>query len=167
MARRYVSREVLHQRERCPRRRYASLALRAGVPTLEGRVGRPVIWFESNPWASDGKTGRCWRSDTDYTICGVVDGVPSLLVYVTDGKVETVTFSMLLAPYQLELAVAAVRHAGLGRLVLPALTEMRRQVRHNEKETPELRAYFRRVLGTQRAAGRRRARPLPTGGTLA
>ncbi len=165
MARRFVSPDVLREAEQRPRKRYAGLDVRQGVPVLSGKVSRPVTWFEKNQWAADGEKGLCWRSDTDYTITGVVDGVASLLVYVTAGKVETVTFSMLLAPYQLDLAVTAMRHTGLGRLVLPALKEMRRQVRHYEKETPELRAYFRRVLGGRGATGRRgRARPPVTGG---
>lgn len=154
MARRYVSREVLQQAERRPRRRYAALSVHAGVPTVQGRVERPTLWFEVNPWASDGETGEYWRSDTDYTITGVVDGVPSLLVYVTNGRVETVTFSMRLAVYQLDLAVKALRRAGLGRLVLPALREMQRQVRHYGKDTLDLRSYFRRVLRVRGPAGR-------------
>lgn len=166
MARRYVSREVLQQAERRPRRRYASLSVRAGVPALEGRVEHPTLWFEENPWASDGETSECWRSDMDYTITGVVDGVPSLLVYVTNGKIETVTYSMRLAAYQLDLAVKAMRRAGLGRLVLPALRAMQRQVRQYGKETPELRSYFRRARAGRGSTGRPgRARPGTTGGT--
>lgn len=161
MARRYVSREVLQQAERRPRRRYAALSVRAGVPALEGRVPRPTLWFEKNPWASDGDTGECWRSDTDYTIYGVVDGVPSLVAYVTNGKIETLSFSMQLTVHQLDLAVKAMRRARLGRLVLPALREMERQARHHGKETPDLRSYFRRA----RAGRPGRARPGRTRGT--
>ena len=165
MARRYVSREVLQQAERRPRRRYAALSVRAGVPALEGRVERPTLWFEMNTWASDGDTGECWRSNTDYTIIGVVDGVPSLLVYVTDGRIEDVTFSMQLTVYQLDIAVKAMRRAGLGRLVLPALREMQRQVRPYEKDTPELRSYFRKVRRGRRSVGRPgRAHHRTTGG---
>jgi hypothetical protein len=92
--------------------------------------------------------------------------VPSLLVYVTNGKIETITFSMRLAVYQLDLAVKAMRQAGLGRLVLPALREMQRQVRHYGKDTPELRSYFRRARGGRGSRGRPgRARPGTTGGT--
>lgn len=166
MARRHVSRKVLQQAERRPRRRYAALSVRAGLPALEGRVERPTLWFEMNPWASDGETGECWRSDTEYTITGVVDGVPSLLLYVTHGRIETVTFSMRLPVYQLALAVKAMRRAGLGRLVRPALREMQRQVRHYGKDTPDLRSYFRRALGGRGSAARSgRVRRRTTGGT--
>jgi len=158
MVRRLVSPEVLLEAEQRPRKRYAHLDVRRGVPNLKGQVPRPLIWFDKNPWAADGETGQCWRSDTDYTITGVVDGVASLMIYVTDRKIETVTFSMLLTRYQLELAVAAMKRARLGRLVLPALMEMQRQVKSYKKETPELRAYFRRVLGS-RAAKSQRGRP--------
>lgn len=168
MTRRFVSPDVLREAEQRPKKRYGGLDVRQGVPVLNGKVPRPVIWFEKNQWAANGETGLCWRSDTDYTITGVVDGVASLLVYVTAGKVGTVTFSMLLTPYQLDLAATAMRHTGLARLVLPALKEMRQQVRHYDKETPELRAYFRRVLGGRGARGmRRRARTPATGGTRA
>lgn len=127
---------------------------------LAGRVQRPVLWFESNPWTSD-ETGRIRRSETDYTIYGFVDGVPSLLMYVTDSRVATVTFSMLLSPHQLNLATSAMRRARLRRFVLPALKELRRQLKRYGRETPALRAYLRGLLDRRaRRTGRRTRTPL-------
>jgi hypothetical protein len=157
MSKRAIPKSVLKAAERAPRRRCATLAVtRDGVVKLSVRVERPVVWFEANHYAADGETGRGWWSDTDYTVIGFVDSVPSVLVYVTDRRVESVTLSVALAPYQLDLAVAGMRRCGLGRFVLPALRETQRQLRDYRRETPAHRAYFRRALRGHSAPRRTR-----------
>lgn len=153
---------ALLEAERAPKDRRSRLAIDArGHPRLSGRIDRPVVWFEANHYAVDGTTGLGVWSDTDYSIMGFVDGVASLLVYVTDGRVGTVTFSMLLRPYQVDLSIEAMRGRGLGRFVGPALREFQRQLRHYKRETPELRTYLRRALHSQSSSPspKRKSRP--------
>ena len=147
MTTRRVSKKDLRTAEMAPRRRYAALAvLRDGTPRLGGRVGRPVVWFEANHYFEDGSTGQGWRSDSDFTITGVIDGTPSLMVYVAKSKVETITFSMALEPFQFEQAIVGMRRNGLGRFVVPALREAQHQLVRHKRETPALRAFFRSAL---------------------
>jgi len=117
--------------------RFQLLALgESGTVRLRERVSVPCYWFERDDLAED--DGK-YLVLPDPVITLFVDGVASVLFYLTGHRIETCTFSYQLTPRQLRKAVAAMKRAKLARLILPAashalenMPEARRAVLQSE-----------------------------------
>jgi hypothetical protein len=138
---------VVHE----PRRRFQELSLRDSRVALRGRIAAPCYWFEQDDVGEE--DGKYWRVPPQATVSLVVDGKPSLLLYLAGRRLATCTFAYHLSPVELAKAVAAMRRAGLQRLIVPAaqwaIREMpdtrrsvlgaalHRLVRHSRARSPE------------------------------
>ncbi len=116
-----ISKAAFYKACRTPRRRYSKLGV-AGRG--RARVGSPLpsdwrcIWFEVNQVHED--DGSYYFDDESYSIYMFVDAVLSVVFYIENGTVLSVSFSAQLSVDQLSQAAGALKDAGLGRFVSAA-----------------------------------------------
>jgi len=113
-----MSKKAYTDAVRGPRTRYRSLSVNQAGRVATARAFAKdwrCVWFQKSLEVEE--DGTFYRDDDSYVVTMFVDGVASVLFYVENRMLESVCFSFLLKPYQLEEAVHAMRAQGLGRLV--------------------------------------------------
>jgi hypothetical protein len=112
-----ISREDFIRSAGRQKRRYSALTLSdTGLVSLQGATQVPCFWFERHEEVIDGG-GRFTIDSKRATVTLMVDGVASVLFYLSGRRIEACTFAFALAPSQLRTAAAAMRRAGLSRLI--------------------------------------------------
>ena len=102
-----------------PRARFQVLTLGdSDTVRLRERVTVPCYWFERDDLVED--DGKYLVQPDQAVITLFVDGVPSVLFYLTGSRIDSSTFAYQLTPAQLGKAVTAMKRAKLTRLIPPA-----------------------------------------------
>ena len=145
---------ILH----APRRRFGTLLLQGSRVSLAGRLPTPSYWFQRDDLFSDGK--RYWRDPSRAFITLMVDGRPSLVLYLAGRRLDSCTFAYSLTPSQLAQTVAAMRQAGIQRLIVPAAEWACREMPDSRR--PVLENALRELLSSSGARLSRDGRRRPT-----
>jgi len=112
-----LSRDEFVEVARKPKRRFKVMAIgAAGSTRLRSPVAAPSYWFERHEEVVDA-AGDYTVNARQATITMVVDGVPSVLFYLSGSRLESSTFAFTLTPHQLANAVAALKRARLRSIV--------------------------------------------------
>jgi hypothetical protein len=101
-----------------PKRRFRTLRLKGSRVSLADRISAPSYWFERNDAFAEGR--KYWRDPSRASITLMIDGRPSLLLYLVRRRLDTCTFAYDLTPVQLDETVVVMKEVGLHRLVAPA-----------------------------------------------
>jgi hypothetical protein len=141
-----------------PRRRFGRLLLGSSRISLADRLPVPSYWFQRDELISDGK--RYWRDPNRALITLMVDGTPSLVLYLAGRRLDSCTFAYQLTPSQLAQAVAVMHQAGIQRLIVPAAEWACREMPDSRR--PVLENALRELLSSSGARLSRVGRRRPT-----
>jgi len=145
---------ILH----APRRRFGRLLLQGSRVSLADRLPTPTYWFQRDELIGDGK--RYWRDPSRAFITLMVDGRPSLVLYLAGRRLDSCTFAYQLTPSQLAQAVAVMRQAGIQRLIVPTAEWAFREMPDSRR--PVLEKALRELLSSSGVRLSRDGRRRPT-----
>jgi hypothetical protein len=134
--------------------RFRTLALGSSQSVrLRGALTAPCYWFERHNVVVEGDGTYALNTD-EPTINFMVDGVISVIFYVTGAHLDSCTFAYHLSPEQLAKAVVAMKRARLGRLIVPAASFAVKDM--PEVRRPVLETALRKLIASPRRRKKRK-----------
>lgn len=134
--------------------RFQTLALSSSRNVrLRSALSAPCYWFERHDVVVEGDGTYALNTD-EPTINLMVDGVVSVIFYVTGARLDSCTFAYHLSPEQLAKAVVAMKRASLGRLIVPAASFAVKDM--PEVRRPVLESALRKLIALPRRRRKRK-----------